>query len=93
MLPPSEGDSLGVAGGSGEGWTEYRRLVLGELVRIERDIGSLHDKFDDLKTNDIGAMRVEIAMLKVKAGLVGAMTGTLTGLAVAIGTYLIHGTK
>lgn len=91
MSPPSEDSGLGVTSTSGEGWTEYRRLVLGELVRIEKDIGSLHDKFDDLKTNDIGAMRVEIAMLKLKAGMFGAMTGTLTGLAVAIGAYLMHG--
>jgi len=91
LSPPSEDSGLGVTSASGEGWTEYRRLVLGELVRIEKDISSLHDKFDDLKTNDIGAMRVEIAMLKLKAGMFGAMTGTLTGLAVAIGAYLMHG--
>jgi hypothetical protein len=98
LSPPSDDNInlIGIDRGSGEGWPEYRKLVLNELERIEKDIRSLHDKFDALKATigtDMSAMQVQIAMLKVKAGMVGAMTGAVTGLAVAIGAYLMHGMK
>ena len=49
----------------GDGWTEYRRLVLAELER-------LNDSLVQLEINT-RQMREEVVMLKVKCGLWGAL--------------------
>jgi hypothetical protein len=89
----------------GNGWSEYQRLVLGELTRhnnvlelLAQEIGSLkvelalfdkhHERLSRIELEQRG-QDVEIATLKVKAGLWGGMAGLVTALAAA----LVHLTK
>ena len=62
------------------GWPEYQRLVLAELQRHGVWLAALDQKLDDL--------RVEVAMLKVRSGLWGAVAG-LVAVAVMVGLRLI----
>lgn len=69
-----------------DGWLEYRQLILAELTRLNGGIQGLTDKFDTARTlrdAEIVAMRVDIAMLKVRAGIVGAIGGSLGGAVIA----------
>lgn len=66
-------------------WGEYRRLILAELERIDRGMALLNTKMEvAMDTRDISmtTMKVEIAMLKVKASIWGGLSGTL-GAAIA----------
>lgn len=58
-----------------EGWGEYRKLVLAQLEKLE-GAANRHEA-------DVAELRVEVAMLKVKAGLWGALAGAIPG-AIAI---------
>lgn len=61
----------------GNGWTQYQKLVLAELER-------LGDEYKEIK-NTLSEIQLEIAMLKVKSGLWGALAGVvtvLTGIAI-----------
>lgn len=62
---------------------EYRRLILGELERLSDAMHACNAKIDALRADDISSMKVEIAMLKVKAGMVGALAGSLGGAVIA----------
>lgn len=65
--------------GDERSWTEYRRLILNELERIDRGMTTLNVKMDNATSTrdaDITALRVEIAMLKVKASMWGGASGT-----------------
>lgn len=62
---------------NGNGWTEYQRLVLSEL---ERHSQALHQIEMNLKKID-----VDLATLKVKAGLWGLMGGLIP---VAIAVFI-----
>lgn len=59
-------------------WGEYRRLILANLERIERDIGAINAKVDQFQ--------VDIAMLRVKSGVWGGASGLL----VALGAVLLQ---
>lgn len=54
-------------------WTEYQRLVLAELERHGRMLTAL----DDRMREELSGIRVEIATLKVKAGVWGAIAGLI----------------
>jgi len=58
------------------GWKEYQRLVLSELERHSSLIESLR--------SDVAQVRTDIAMLKVKSGIWGAIAGTIPVL-IAVG--------
>ncbi len=60
-----------------EGWTEYRRLVLGQLEKLEGSISRLDGKLESFRNSEIAELKVEVAMLKVKAGLWGAIGATI----------------
>ena len=65
-------------------WSEYQKLVLDKLDRQDRRLGCLEGK--------VGDVAVEIAMLKVKAGVWGAIGGILAvmgPLAVALIIFLV----
>lgn len=49
------------------GWTEWSKHVLLELKRLDAGVTALGEKMDK--------MRTEIAVLKVKAGVWGAVAG------------------
>lgn len=51
------------------GWSEYQKLVLSELKRLDEGIGELSDKVERL--------RIDVAMIKVKVGLWGMIGGTI----------------
>lgn len=62
----------------GNGWTQYQKLVLAELERNAEGIKELNEKKDErLKEMNIqfGEIKIQIAMLKVKAGIWGLMAG------------------
>lgn len=48
-------------------WTQYQKLVLAELER--------HSDALDLIKKEIGLIQIDLAMLKVKAGVWGLMGG------------------
>lgn len=80
------------------GWSEWQNHVLAELGRlntcvekIERDKGCIHEGIktqitstkEDLKA-DIAKISAEIAVLKVKAGIWGAVAGVIPGSVVLV---------
>jgi hypothetical protein len=65
----------------GNGWNEWGKHVLRELER-------LNDCYDDLKT-DVSNVRIEIAMLKIKAGVWGLIGGAIPVLITVI-LYLLQ---
>jgi len=67
-----------------EGWGEYRRLILQELERLARQVQELNIKIDNFRASDIADIKVEIAMLKVKAGVWGAIGAAIPVLAAAL---------
>ncbi len=81
-------------------WHEYRRLVLGELERLARRIEEVNSKadaqnsqmaqrIDALQSGQLGELRIEMAQLKARSGIFGGLMGALTGIAAAIGSYLM----
>jgi hypothetical protein len=55
--------------GDRNGWVEYKKMVLAQLDTLTTGI---HDINEELKS-----IRVELAMLKVKSGVWGAMAGLI----------------
>lgn len=58
------------------GWNTYEKLVMSELSDLKRDVESLHE--------ELILMRIDIAMLKVKAGAWGALAGAIPAIAAYI---------
>jgi len=50
-------------------WNEWSRHVLKELERLNASTGDIYEK--------VNQVRIEIAMLKVKAGIWGAIGGAI----------------
>lgn len=84
-LPEDQLRRLRVLPEEAASWGEYRRLILSELERIGRDIETINKKLDGLRQDDLAQVRVDIAMLQVKSGVWGA----LSGLVVALGAALL----
>ena len=61
-------------------WMQYRRLILSELKRISADMESVAEKFDLFRREEVSQIKVDIAMLKVKAGVWGLGGGLLVAL-------------
>lgn len=64
-------------------WPEWSRHVLAELERGHRERAELR--------NILVTLQVEVATLKVKAGLWGGVTGLVAGVAAAIAQLLGSG--
>lgn len=73
-----------------EPWEMYRLLVMTGLERLNDSIGLINVKVDLVKddinnkiqsmvTSEIAKLQVEVAMLKVKAGMAGAIAGLVVG--------------
>jgi len=71
-----------------DGWSEYQKLVLSTLEdhkdlinkvndRISDEIKGVDAKVNEIRTQDIPSIHVEIAMLKVKSGIWGLVGGLL----------------
>lgn len=65
-------------------WSVYERLVLAELERHGRLLGTLEGKLHEVEQ----ALRIEIATLKVKAGVWGALSGMIPVILAFLG-YLL----
>lgn len=60
---------------SGSGWSAYEKLVMDKLATMEGDIHTLDEK--------VTLLRIDIAQLKVKAGVWGAAAGMIPALITA----------
>lgn len=80
-----------VDGPAPENWGEYRRLILSELERISRDLELLSDKLDHFRQDEISKIKIDVAMLKVKAGAWGAIGGLMVALTAALIRILSEG--
>ncbi len=65
-------------------WGEYRTLILAELKRLNEGIDAVKLKVEQLHASDIGNIKAEIAVLKVKAAIWGSVAGAIP----AIGTLV-----
>jgi hypothetical protein len=54
------------------GWESYQKLVLAELKRLDESHKTLVSKVDELRT--------DVAVLKVKYGLIGGLFGAIPGI-------------
>jgi hypothetical protein len=65
----------------GNGWSAYEKLVMGELAALKTEVAAIDEK--------LTLIRIDVAQLKVKAGIWGAVAGMIpalvTGLAVLAG--------
>ena len=57
------------------GFDEYRRLILENLEQLRREISRVGLKVDALRETDLASMKVDIALLKFKASMWGALGG------------------
>jgi tetrahydromethanopterin S-methyltransferase subunit B len=87
-----------------DNWSEYRRLVLAELDRLNKAIEGLDNKIDqrerensdknakrDRENGDKDAVRDrDLLTLKLKASIYGAMSGAVFSAIVAIITALFY---
>jgi hypothetical protein len=71
--PESQGD-----------WVEYRRLILQELQRLADGISDVKIQLATLHSMDIAAIKAEIAVLRFKSGLWGAVAGAIPSVAALI---------
>lgn len=68
-------------------WPEYRRLVLGELVRIDKGMNDINLKLESalaLRDKGIGELQIDVAMLKIKASLFGALCGGIATMGIQV---------
>lgn len=74
------------------GLNKWERLVLeklGDIVDIKSDVAEVKDDVKTIMTNDLPHVRVEIATLKVKAGIWGAIAGALPASIISVIAFLI----
>jgi hypothetical protein len=72
------------------GWNSYQKLVLGKLSEHSATLGALTEELAELRKKDVTDLKVEIAMLKVKAGLWGATAGVIPGFLAILYVWLNH---
>jgi hypothetical protein len=70
-------------------FASYRRLILYELKRQNKEIENNDDRIQSLKDNEIARLREELTILKVKAAMWGALGGSIGGIIIAVVTALI----
>jgi len=63
--------------GDNDTWAEWSKFVLMEIKRINSQLSELDAKVDQLKNEQISQLKVEIAMLKIKASVWGLMGGAI----------------
>lgn len=65
-----------MSGDDGKGWVEYQRLVLAELERHSATLETIG--------RDLGSVRTEVALLKLKSGVWGALAGLIPAVVVLV---------
>lgn len=63
-------------------WSEYRRLVVNGLAKIEHRL--------DQQDERLGRIESDLAQLRVKSGVWGAVAGILATLGVVLAGYVSH---
>lgn len=66
------------------GWSEYQKLVLAELNRLDTSLTVLDTKVDDIREDDLANIKSEIKLLKYKASLAGLLAGSIPVVILAI---------
>lgn len=64
-----------------QGWTQYGKLVLSELERLSRETAKIQ--------TGINKVHIDIATLKIKSGVWGAIAGSLAVIAGAIAKVIV----
>lgn len=62
--------------GDSNGWHEYSRLVLNELKRLDKDIKEIDSHLRQIS--------LDIATLKAKSAMWGAVAGAIPGIIIAL---------
>lgn len=65
-------------------WGTYRVHILSELRRIGEDVVAIDRKLDRFREEDLAQIKLEVAMLKVKSGLWGGLSGLVTAVGAAL---------
>jgi hypothetical protein len=72
-------------------WAEMRALILAELKRLNDGIDDMKVKLDKMHSSDLGDIRTEIAVLKVKAAIWAAGASVIgAGLSTALINMVFH---
>lgn len=68
------------------GWSEYQKLVLAELERLDKGLEVLDQKVDDLRAEDgpLATINAEIKLLKYKSTLWGGVAGGIPAVILVI---------
>lgn len=66
------------------GFDEYRHLIMETLERLQRGITAIDVKVDALRNQEVEALKIDVAMLKVRASLWGALAGCVGGAVVGV---------
>lgn len=76
---------------NGNGWPTWSKLVLSEIERLQTELDKANVRLALTREQDLPALRTEIAVLKTKAVIFGAIAGIVSSaLASAILNYFIH---
>lgn len=62
------------------GWSAYEKLVMTQLAQLENDMQAVDEK--------ITLLRIDVAQLKVKAGIWGAVAGLIPGVVMVLATLV-----
>jgi hypothetical protein len=73
-----------------DGWTQNRKLIIRELERLGDDISGISDSVSKIRLEDIADLKTDIALLKLKSSLWGAVMGAATGVLVTAASILLR---
>lgn len=79
---------MSAGGDVAPGWSEYKLLVLDQLEGLKAQVRQLESKMDSFRADDIANVKVEIALLKQKAAVWGAISGLIPSALAALIWYL-----
>lgn len=72
----------------GEAWDYYRRMIVQQLKDLQTDLAVVRSEIQNFKQVELSAIKVEIALLKLKSSLWGALLGTIGGAVVTAAAIL-----
>jgi hypothetical protein len=73
------------------GWTTYGKLVLSELERLQNEQDKTNIRVALTREKDLPELRTEIATLKTKAAIYGAIAGAIfSAIAFAVAELIIN---
>ena len=64
----------------GNGWEDYKKLIMQQLDDLKVSLKDVEDRIKDIREIDVPSIRVEIGLLKLKAGIWGAVSGLVSGI-------------